>query len=480
MDEGRAFRLGALLGPLLEDPAAGPANEVLAAGLRSLVLDGRLVVGAKVASERDLSLALGVSRSTVTAAYGRLRDEGYLLSSHGAGTRTAMPATGVVRPDEPGGGGDPLLDLTVAATAAPSALPGLVAAALDALPPLLGGPGLHPLGLPELRSAIAARLTAAGVRTSAEQVMVTQGALHGWNLLLRALTRPGDRVLVESPTYPAVLDAVHAHRLRAAAIGVAPEGWDLSATGPQRGSSAPVLAHVTPDHQNPTGHLATAAERRELLAALPPATLVVTDETFADLTLDDLPRRPRSLAAFAPADRVVTLGSLSKSVWAGLRIGWLRASPALVRSIATTRTSQDLGTPVLEQLVAVHVLAAMDELLRERRAVLRGRRGLLLGGLADQLPHWSPTRPAGGVATWVDLGDGCSSTRLAEAARSCGVRVTPGPRFTLQGTHDRFLRLPWTLPGEQLSQAVDLLALASRSARPGRGRLAERPLVWTA
>jgi DNA-binding transcriptional MocR family regulator len=476
VDEGRAFRLARQLKPLL---GHGEANQAVATGLRSLILDGRLVVGARVASERDLSASLGVSRSTVSAAYRRLRNEGYLVSDHGGGTRTAIPAAPSSRPDDSASAD--LLDLTIAAMQAPSSLPDLVTAAALHLPSLMAGHGLHPLGLPALRDAIAGHHTARGLRTSADQILVTQGALHGWDLLLRTLTGPGDRVLIESPSYPAVVDAAAAHRVRIAPIGVSPSGWDLSAVRPARGASAPVLAHVTPDHQNPTGWNAPTAARRELLQALPPTTLVIADETFRDLTLDEVARPSRPLGCYGGSDRVITVGSLSKSVWAGLRIGWIRASPELVRRVATGRTSQDLSTPVLEQLVAEQVLTHVDALLEERHELLRHRRTRLLAALAAHAPDWRPTHPAGGLVTWVDLGQGASSTRLADAARRHGVRVTPGTRFTYGGTHDRFLRLPYTLPEDQLVTAVERLAAAEATVRQRGGTIrSTTSLVWTA
>ena len=479
MDEGKAFRLATLLRPLMS--GEGDTNQAVSTGIRSLILDGRLVVGGRVASERDLSLSLGVSRSTVSAAYRRLRDEGYLVSDHGGGTRTASPGVSTARPDDGGAPSEDLIDLTIAALQAPASMPDLVTAAAADLPTFMAGHGLHPLGLPQLRTAIAAHLSAGGLNTRPDQVMVTQGALHAWDLLLRTLSSPGDRVLIESPSYPSVVDAASAHRVRVAPIGVSATGWDLSAVRPARGAAPAVLAHITPDHQNPTGYHSPAAARRELLAALPPTTLVVADETFRDLTLDEIARPPRPLGAYGSSDRVITVGSLSKSVWAGMRVGWIRAAPDLVRRIATGRTSQDLSTPVLEQLLAEQVLLRMDSLLAERATLLRQRRARLLEALAEQAPQWSASRPAGGLVLWVDLGAGVSSTRLAQAARDQGVRVTPGTRFTFRATHDRFLRLPYTLPEDQLVAAVERLATAAAQVTGGRGSIRSKaPLVWTA
>ena len=202
---------------------------------------------------------------------------------------------------------------------------------------------------------------------------------------------------------------------------------------------------------------------------LPPSTLVVTDETFRELTLDDDARPARPLGFYGGSDRVVTLGSLSKSVWAGLRIGWLRAAPELVRRIATSRTSLDSGTPVIDQLVADQLLRSFEPLLAERRAMLRQRRARMYGALAAHAPQWQPTRPTGGLVTWIDLGPDTSSTRLAAAARQHGVRVSPGTRFALNGTHDRYLRLPYTLPDDQLVVAVERLAVAAAATAPTGG-----------
>ena len=463
-----ASRLAELLSPALDGsttgraPAAGGAgelNQIVARGLRGLVLDGRLVVGTKIPSERALAAELGFSRSTVTSAYRRLRDEGYLTGSHGAGSNISLPATGTDRPDSDRvPGRQPDYDLTVAALPAPALLAEAAADAAAALPALLAGHGLHPLGLQSLRSAVAARLTVRGLATTAEQVLITQGAQHGWDLVLRSFARPGVRVLVEAPTYPAVLDAALAHRVRVLPLGVHEQGWDLEGLA-RRGQPVPALVHVTSEFQNPTGHHPGNQARRELLRALPEASVVVADETFADLGIDAGPAQ-RPMASLAARGRVVTLGSLSKTIWAGLRIGWVRATRDIVMRLATARTSQDLASPVLEQLLAVRLLGDVEEILAERRALLRTRRDHLLAALTRELPGWIPSRPSGGLVSWVDLGE-TSSTRLAVAAMDAGVRITPGPRFGLGGTHDRFLRLPFCLPEPDLDAAVARLALAT-------------------
>jgi len=458
-----------LLAPLL---GHGPANQALALGLRSLVLDGRLVVGARVPSERDLARELGLSRATVTAAYERLRQQGFLVSDRGGGTRVSLADRPTSRPDEPSG--PPAdYDLTIAALPAPGVLPQLVGEAGDRLSPYLAGHGLSPLGLRELREAIAERYTVRGLPTSAEEVLVTQGALHGWDIVVRAHAKAGSVVAVEQPTYPAVLDAARAHRVRLTAIPTGADGWDLAG---QPLGRAPDVVLVTPDFQNPTGLLASTAARRRLLRCFPDA-LIVADETFTELDLDGGPA-PLPMAALAPA-RTLTLGSLSKPVWAGLRIGWVRGPAPLLQGLATARTHQDLGSPVLDQLLALCALEQLDDILTERRRTLLVRRDALLADLATLLPQWSVRRPAGGLVLWADLGSGQSSARLALVARDRGVRLTPGSRFALAATHDQFLRLPYTLPPELSREALTRLAdvAALVQDRPS----ADRPaLVWTA
>ncbi len=460
-----AGRLAALLAPWL---GRGPAYAGVAAGIRGLALDGRLPVGVRVPSERDLAGALGLSRTTVTAAYDVLRAEGYLRSDRGAGSRVGLPASVPARPDATPGRPD-LLDLTVAALPAPALLLDAVQEAALALRPLLSGHGLHPYGVPELREAVARHLSGRGLATRAEQVLVTSGALHGWDLLLRALCRPGQRVLVEQPTYPAVIDAVAAHRLRPVALPVSADGWELP--GGPAGSPGPAgrrlpappghLAHVTPDAQNPTGLLADETQRRSLLAALRGA-VVVADETFADLVLDG--PSPPPLATLDSS--VVTLGSMSKAFWAGLRVGWVRADPDLLARLAQVRSGQDLAGPVLDQLVAARLLGRADTVLPERRALLRASRDALVRALARELPQWRYAVPRAGVVLWVEL-PSPGATRLAAHALDVGLRLTPGPRFTLHGTADRRLRLPFTVPPDRADDVARLLRRASELADSG-------------
>ena len=444
----------------------------LATALRGLAHDGRLPPGTRLPSERSLARLLGLSRNTVTATLDLLRADGLLASRRGAGSWTTFPRTIGERPD----GTEQStaeLDMTAAVLPAPARLGALAMLAASDLQRHLGDIGYDPYGLPELRDAIAAHLSERGEPTRREQVLVTQGALHGLDLVLRSLVRPGDGVLVESPTYPAALDAIAARGARALPVAIDDDGWDLPFLEATLATLAPRIAYLVPDHQNPTGVSVGEVQRRALLAAARRAgTLVVVDEIAADLAFDREARAPR-LAALDRHGTTITLGSLSKLCWAGLRVGWIRADPSLVDQLARTRSASDVGSPVLDGLVAVRVLAELDPLIEDRRRLLIERRDALLDALAEHLPEWRlATNPRGGLCVWLAL-PAPISTQVAATARTLGVLVAPGPRFDASGGLDHRLRLPLTSPDVTV-EAVRRLAEAVRQSAP-RARARRTP-----
>jgi DNA-binding transcriptional MocR family regulator len=442
-------RLAELLDPWL---GVGPAYQSVATGLRSLILDGRLPVGSRIPSERVFASELQVGRITVSSAYDILRSEGYLSSAGGAGSWVTLPSNAPVRPDQLPGDHRDRWDLTVAALPAPAALVEALASASEDIHPHLAGHGLHPMGLPELREAVAAHLSRRGLVTTYDQVLVTNGAQQSWHLVLQVFTRPGDRVVAEQPTYPAVLDAISSYRRRAVALPVSAGGWEhVSAT-------ATPLAHVTPDGQNPTGLVADDGQRARLVRDLK-SDVIVTDETFADLLLDGSPARP--LGSFD--DRVVTIGSMSKAFWSGLRIGWIRAERDVIAQVALARATTDGASPILEQLVAAWLLRHTDKVLPERRSLLRRNRDALTTSLSSQLPSWRYQLPAAGLFLWVELPEP-GATRVVGHALDAGLRLTPGPRFTIDGTADRWLRLPFILPPDEVDEMVSVLSEAASRA----------------
>ncbi|WP_436771275.1 PLP-dependent aminotransferase family protein [Yinghuangia sp. YIM S09857] len=458
-------------------PGAGgphtPAYKALADRIRALVLDGRVPLTARLPAERGLADRLNVSRTTVAAAYDILRTDGYLVSRRGSGSWTALPTH---RPDPPTRALVPssvtgTIDLGVAALPGPGrALHRAVADATDALPAYTTAHGYHPAGLPILRETLADRYTRRGAPTTPDQIIVTNGALSAWVLLLRTLLHAGDRVAVESPTYANALESVRAEGGRPVPVPMADDGWDLPAWHDALRAANPRLAYVIPDYQNPTGHLADTATRRRLIdLARATGTTLVADETCADLALDTPPDgRPAPVAAHDRSGTVVTLGSASKSFWGGLRIGWIRGTPDLVRRLATTRAGLDVAAPVLDQLVLHHLIADHeDAILAERLPGLRTARDSLAAMLRTHLPDWTFATPPGGLSLWAHT-DTLSTTVLAEAAARHGLRLAPGTLFSTTGAFERHVRLPYTLDEPTLAEAVRRLTLAA--AETGRAR----------
>ncbi len=451
--------LAALLPDLTGSGARrGAVYAAMADALSSLVLDGRIALGTRLPSERELAAALGLSRTTVTAAYSALRADGYLVSRTGSGSFTAVPAgtlasSSTARWAPPGVPPD-LIDLTCATPSGPAtAIADAVAAAAARLPQLTAGSGYDPVGVPRLREAIAARFAARGVPTDASQILITNGALHALDLLLRLLAGSGSRVLTELPTYSGAIDAIRASAARLLPVPLAPGGgWDVEALQAALRQNAPGLAYLIPDFHNPTGALTPDAERRAVLrAARRAGTTVIVDETFVDLGFTG-PATPA--AAIDPA--VVTIGSLSKTVWGGLRIGWIRAQADVVQQVAALRAATDMGGALLDQLVAVELVDRLDELAAARVAEVQPQRDALLAALARDLPGWRVRAPQGGLSLWAEL-DAPLSTPLTVLARSAGVQIVPGSRFGADGTLERYLRLPYTQPAEVLERAVTRL-----------------------
>src|SRR4051794_3225849 len=443
--------------------SSGPAYASLARALRLLVLDGRLPLRTRLPGERELAEALGVSRTTATAAYAALREEGFLASRRGSGSWTQLPADAGAAPLA-GPSGEDVIDLSCAACAAPEgALHSALVAASAELPRHLPGPGYDAAGLPSLRHALAEHFSRRGVPTVPEQIFVTAGALHAFTLLLRVLAGPGDRVLTEHPTYAAALDAVRAAGARPVPVPLLSGGWDLDMLEATLRQAAPRLAYVIPDHQNPTGLTMSEDERARLLALTRASrTPLVVDETIAGLELEGQPPELPVAALDPDGETAITIGSMSKTYWAGMRIGWIRANPALVRRLAAARAALDICSPVLEQLVAVELLARADEVLERQRAAARARRDAFAAALRAQLPDWNVAAPAGGLSLWVEL-DAPRSTALAAIADRYGLRLAPGPRFGVDGAFERFLRLPFSLPETVLEDAASRLAVAWRA-----------------
>ncbi|MEU7901021.1 PLP-dependent aminotransferase family protein [Nonomuraea sp. NPDC049152] len=430
-----------------------PLVAALAGAVREAVLDGRLRTGSRLPAERRLAGALGVSRGTVVAALATLRDSGWVRTRQGSASTLRLPpelAERIAPVSASGAMG--LIDLRRAVPAAPQdAFQAAMLRVGEQAGPVLAQDGEPGPGLAPLRSLIAQRYTGQGLATRPEQILVTSGARAAFALLCAHL-RP--RVAaVESPTYFDVLSLLRGTGARAAAFGVDSHTWDLDQLADAFAAARGGLAYLAPDFQNPTGALMTAAARHTVaeLAAANEVT-VVADETLRELDLRDDPvASPRIGGA-------VLIGSASKTLWGGLRIGWIRGPAVLIGELSAHPLCGPLSAAPTQQLLAVELLAGLAPILHRRRAELRRQRDHLAALLAGD-ERWHFTLPQGGLALWLRL-SAARADEVAAATSRAGVSLTPGPRFAADATLVHHLRIPYTpsLP------ALDRVAAALSAA----------------
>ncbi len=440
-----------------------PAYEALADGIRLLCLDNRLAPRTALPAERELAGALRVSRSTVAAAYRSLRETCHIASMRGSGSVTLPLGR---RDAGRTFTADGMIDLQQASPPAWPGLAGIMAETAVAASGLVARVGYDVLGRIELREAIAQRYTDRGVPTHPDEVLVTTGAQSAIHLVSSVLIARGDRVLVETPTYPHAADALRRAGARLVGVPVTTdEGWDVDRAEQAFARTLPVMAYLMPDFQNPTGRSMSPAERSAMLAAGERSgSVLVLDETTADLDIDRGPREPAFMAS--EPGTVVRIGSLGKTVWGGLRLGWVRADGELIRRLVAARPAHDLGTPEFEQAIATSLLARFDDIVQQRSQLLRTGRDALVEALHASVPSWAVPDVHGGVSLWMELGAPLSSA-LVMQARTRGLLLTAGPRFSVEGGHDRHLRVPFTAPPEELIVAAGVLAEAWAAVRAG-------------
>jgi DNA-binding transcriptional MocR family regulator len=436
------------------DGGDGMLAERLATALERAALEGRVANGSRLPSERDLAAALSVGRATVGAAYGLLRSGGWLQTRRGAGSVVAIPHAlrHGLAPSDAVTAGDGI-DLRRAAPAAPiAAYRDAMLAAVEALTPELTL-SVATQSVHRLRTAVAERLSARGAPTVADEVLITSGAVPGLWLVLAALFPRAPSIIVESPTYPLAVDAVRQRTGRLAGWPVT-DGWDADEFERLAREHRAVAAYVIPDFHNPTGRRMSVGERRALVdAADRLGVTLLVDETMTDIDLSE----PATAVPPLTGGHVVVLGSLSKAVWDGLRVGWVRAERDVIERLAAHPLAAQVATAPLEQAVAAELLPRLDELLDARRRALRARRDHLLARLGEMPGIRVDRAPEGGLCAWATLERRSSARLVVDAARN-GVLLDPGGRFGPTGGFDANLRLPFSLPSVQLDRALDRLA----------------------
>ncbi|MFE3459083.1 PLP-dependent aminotransferase family protein [Nocardiopsis aegyptia] len=448
----------------------GPLYRLLATRLRGLIDEGALAPGTGLPAERRLAARLSVGRGTVVAAYDLLSEERRLVRRRGSGTRVAPGPDPAPEPARRTHDGSLFLSMfePVAGTLM------LTCAAPDAPPPelrtayreaaarvdvLANDIGYHPTGLLELRTVIAERFTERGLPTSPDEVLVTNGAQQALDVLVRCHVSAGDTVLVERPTYPGALALFGEAAADVRTVDTGPDGVDVPALLAGM-ADAPALTYLIPSFHNPTGAVLPPLLRRRIAAAAGEHNaLVVDDETMAHLGFDG--RVPAPLASFPGGEDIVTVGSLSKLVWGGLRIGWIRARRPVLERLRRTKTLTDLGGDVLSQLAAAHLLRDLEPVARRRGAELRRQHDRLAAELGRRLPDWEFAPAAGGQTLWVRLPHGDSAS-FSQVALRHGAALLPGDSLCAGGGGSDRLRLPFLASSDTLAEAVDRIARAWR------------------
>jgi DNA-binding transcriptional MocR family regulator len=471
----------------------GSLQQKLARSLMQAVRSGCLIPGSRLPSERDLAQALMLSRTTVVAAYDVLREAGWLESRSGSGTFVCARSSAVAAArssaraaalnDSPmlnllglQQQGEDHIDFTLGIPMPLDDLP----RELFAIPPgeydaLIRDRHYYPLGLATLRRALAGMYSTGGLETGEEQLLITNGAQAAISLCATLYVQRGDAVLVEDPAYFGALDVFRTADARITTLPVELDGVRPSVIGDRIKSTAARLVYLTPTFQNPTGAVMPAGARSKLARIVAESGVpVIDDTTLADVILDG--SAPPPLAAFAPQANIITIGSLSKLIWPGLRVGWVRAPAWMIERLARLKSSLDLASPLLTQAIAVRMVEDMARARTLRRLQLKPRRDLLASLLRKRLPEWTFHVPSGGLFLWVRLPRG-DARELAQVALRHGVIILPGPHASAVGRYEGFVRIPFLAEPETLRAGVRRLSAAWKEYQSNGQPIRDQRLV---
>ncbi|MCD2109271.1 PLP-dependent aminotransferase family protein [Rhodococcus erythropolis] len=435
----------------------------LAQELRRLIESGVLGDEVQLPSERTLAAQLGCSRGTVTNAYGLLREHGLLNAQQGSGTTVRRVGPPAPEPRWSSASVSVLpgraIDLTVAAAEPLPELMNASIAAAVADGTWINNPGYAVRGLPELREEVVRWYVERGVPTRPEQILITSGAQQGLALTTALLAERGVRAAAEAPSYAGALALFRRARLRVSGISREPDRLDLDrltwlAAAPQ----PPAFFYCATQWHNPLGGSLDLENAQKLAELTERYQLPVLCD---DALVDTGPGSQPLLCALN--SQVISVGSVSKLGWGGLRVGWVRASPQEISTLAARKAEADLATGAIDQRVAVEVMRQWEAIRGAQLLRLQGRLQALTSALEEYLPEWSYQVPAGGVALWITLPDRDSASLCRAAARH-GVRLVPGLAYQVASGPDDHVRIPFTLPEGTLREAVQRLAIAWREA----------------
>jgi DNA-binding transcriptional MocR family regulator len=445
----------------------GPLFRQLARALGGGIERGAIASGARLPSERALASVLRIGRGTAVAAYDLLVADGLVERRHGSGTfavgagdLSLLPAgregSALVHRlvDRSATADAPIVDLSISVLGDPVDLPAVAVTTAD-LAAVVPDTGYSPWGLPGLRAALAAEMTASGLATSADEVVITTGAQQGISAAAACWVRPGDTVVVDDPTYPGALSAFTAAGARLVGVPVDRHGIDVRALADAL-AAAPALAYLQSGPHSPTG-AALSPTRREAIAELVVTHRIplVEDAALAALSWS---RPPAFVAAAAPQAPIAVIGSLSKRFWGGLRVGWVRAPAPVALRFARVKATQDLGSSAIGQVLAERLLAAGAHDPTPRH---RAHYDVLAAALRRHLPGWTWPEPQGGLSLWVRLPGGADAGAFAQVALRLGVAVATAEALSADPSRHRDrLRLSFSGPPGLLEEGVRRLAAA--------------------
>ncbi|MEV4421910.1 PLP-dependent aminotransferase family protein [Patulibacter sp. NPDC049589] len=302
-------------------------------------------------------------------------------------------------------------------------------------------------GDPELRRRVADRLGVRGLPTDPDDLLITSGSQQALTLIATVFLEPGDRILVEDPSYLAALQAFQMSGAVPIPVPCDEDGIDPAAVERLVAEHRPKLLYVVPTFHNPTGRTLSEARRVELAAVMERTNLwAIEDDPYGELRYAGEPSTPLATIPGA-AERTLALSTLSKVAAPGLRIGWVRCPPGLRRPLTIAKQAADLHSSTIDQAATARWLAHvdLDAHLDRLRTVYGARRDTMLELLPGTLPEGSEfNRPDGGMFVWVRLPEGLDATAILPFAIERHVAYVPGAPFYATTPDPRTLRLSFT------------------------------------
>lgn len=324
--------------------------------------------------------------------------------------------------------------------------------------PLHAGELIMPPGDAELRRQIAKRLALAGAPTDPEHVVITSGTMDAITLALRVTCQPGDIVMVESPTYFGLLQAIEHQQLKVVEVPNRPGvGIDPEAVRSVARTTKIAAAVLMPNFNNPAGTLTPDDAKRDIVATLTGMEIpIIEDDIYGDLHYGS--SRPTSLRAFDESGLVISCSSVSKTIALGYRIGWA-VSPQFHADIARAKFYSSVACPTLQQLVLARYYSSggYDRYLRRVRATLSANAQNFIDAVARHFPDGTRiTRPAGGLVIWIELPGNVDAVELFRSALASRIGIGPGILFSAKADYRNYVRLTCGLPwGPAIDRAIE-------------------------